>query len=57
MAASKPLLLEVDRAIATGSVAAEIIVVFFAILCILLIGIVIYLCYARGISSLSKCVM
>jgi hypothetical protein len=54
---SRGLLMKIQNALAKDNVAADIVVVLLTLLCIILASIVTYLCYSRGISSLSRYVM
>ena len=52
-----PILDQIDQTAKNENIATEVMVGLLTLLCIILISIVVYLCYSRGISSLSRYVM
>jgi len=52
-----PILQGIDKSVSKQRLTTEVMVGLLTLLCIILVSIVVYLCYTRGISSLSRYVM
>ena len=52
-----PILQGIDKSVSKQNLTTEVMVGLLTLLCIILVSIVVYLCYTRGISSLSRYVM
>ena len=54
---TKPLLQEIAKNLRQASLSTDIMVGLLTLLCIILVTAIVYLCYTRGIASLSRYVM
>ena len=54
---TKPLLEEIAKNLRQASLSTDIMVGLLTLLCIILVTAIVYLCYTRGIQSLSRYVM
>ena len=54
---TKPLLEEIAKNLRQASLRTDILVGLLTLLCIILVTTIVYLCYTRGIASLSRYVM
>ena len=54
---TKPLLEEIAKNLRQASLSTDIMVGLLTLLCIILVTAIVYLCYTRGIASLSRYVM
>ncbi len=51
---SKSILIKIHESMYTGYVTADVMVAMLTVLCVLLMGIVIYLCVSKGVVSVSR---